>query len=364
MKKFGICLMMFSFLLVPNTAQPQALQQIGPKTIDAAQREAVIKSAIDLLQARYVFPDVAKQCAEHIRTRFANGAYDDLTDAVEFAETLTIDLRSISHDGHMNVNLNPSSASDESDPLKIELERQRLLLASQRDNFAFRRLEWLPGNVIILELRSFRNTAQAGPTAVAAMNFLAHADAIIIDLRSNHGGDPTMIQLISSYFFDEPTHLNSFQIRGKSQVDQKWTLPHIPGPKLVHTPLFLLTGWYTYSAAEEFAYNLQALKRATIIGQKTGGGAHPTRSYKIDDRFAISIPFGRAVNPVTGTNWEGIGVEPDILIKPDGFRMGIAVAHLQALKVIEQSLDDDWYRHSMRLLMTGLQTEINTLEAE
>jgi len=194
------------------------------------------------------------------------------------------------------------------------------------------------------------------------MHFMAKADAIIIDLRSNQGGDPTMVQLISSYFFDERTHLNSFQMRDTSEIDQKWTLPHVPGPKLTDTPLFILTGWYTYSAAEEFAYNMQALERATLIGSTTGGAAHPTHNYRINDNFAVSIPFGRAVNPVTGTNWEGVGVEPDIDIGDAGYLNGRTLAHLEALKVIDATLEDGWYRESIRSQISILQSQIRALE--
>jgi hypothetical protein len=353
-----VVISVFLVFLLHGIVQPARAQQHEQTSVDAAQREAVVASVVTLLQAHYIFPDVAEQCARHIMLRLADGAYDGMTEPYEFAEALTTDLRSISKDGHMNVNLYPFGAFNEKDPVEIELARERDLLASKRDNFAFRRLEWLPGNVVVLELRSFRHTKDAGPTAIAAMNFLANADAIIIDLRSNHGGDPTMIQLISSYFFDKPTHLNSFQMRDKANVDQFWTLPHVPGPKLVNTPLFLLTGWYTYSAAEEFAYNMQALKRATLVGNKTGGGAHPTHNYKIDDRFAVSIPFARAVNPVTGTNWEGVGVEPDILVEAEGFKPGQTIAHLEALKAIEPTLEDGWYRDSIQLLIVELQSEM------
>jgi len=132
----------------------------------------------------------------------------------------------------------------------------------------------------------------------------------------------------------------------------------------VDKPLFVLIGGYTYSAAEEFAYNLKALNRATLVGNQTGGGAHPTRSYKIDEDFAISIPFARAINPVTGTNWEGVGVEPDIEVHPEGFMAGRTIAHLQALKVIELTIEDDGYRQSIRLLIDELQTEVDSYSAE
>ena len=152
------------------------------------------------------------------------------------------------------------------------------------------------------------------PTAVAAMNFLAHADAIIIDLRENGGGDPKMIALVSTYLFSKPTHLNDLWERKSNTTQQYWTLPYVPGDRLDGKPAYVLTSKRTFSGAEEFSYNLKNLKRATIVGETTGGGAHPVRGQRIDDHFIIGVPFARAINPISKTNWEGTGVEPDVKV--------------------------------------------------
>jgi C-terminal processing protease CtpA/Prc len=147
------------------------------------------------------------------------------------------------------------------------------------------------------------------------MTFLSHVDAIIFDLRENGGGDPRMVAMISSYLFDKPTHLNDLYNRKEDFTTQYWTLPYVPGTTLADKPAFVLTSKSTFSGAEEFTYNLKNLKRATIVGETTGGGAHPVAGHRIDDHFMIGVPYARAVNPISRTNWEGTGVEPDVAVK-------------------------------------------------
>jgi C-terminal processing protease CtpA/Prc len=160
----------------------------------------------------------------------------------------------------------------------------------------------------------FADPEICGPTAVAAMNFLANVDAIIIDLRENGGGDPKMIALVSTYLFSQPTHLNDLWERKGDTTQQYWTLPYVPGKRLDAKPAYVLTSKQTFSGAEEFSYNLKNLKRATLVGETTGGGAHPVSGHRIDDHFMIGVPFARAINPISKTNWEGTGVEPDVKV--------------------------------------------------
>jgi len=142
-------------------------------------------------------------------------------------------------------------------------------------------------------------------------------DAIIFDLRDNGGGDPKMIAFISTYLFGEATHLNDLYNRKEDSTTQYWTMPYVPGKRLTGKPVFVLTSKRTFSGAEEFSYNLKNLKRATIIGETTGGGAHPVSGHRVDDHFMIGVPFAKAVNPISKTNWEGTGVEPDVKVPAD-----------------------------------------------
>lgn len=287
-----------------------------PPQLSAMQKVAVIDSLSAAMLETYIFLDVAQEMERYIRSRLREGAYDDLVIPRTFARQLTEDLQSISHDLHLRVSIPSRSALGAGGEPSVD-EAARRLEQLRRQNFRFQKLEILPGNIGYMKFNNFIETSIAGATAVAAMNFLANVDALIIDLRDNGGGSPSMIQLISSYFFEEQQHLNSFYIRQTDEWEQYWTQAHVEGPKLVDVPLFVLTSDRTFSAAEEFTYNLKNMERATIVGETTRGGAHPVTGAVFDlGNFAvgISLPYGRAVNPITGTNWEGTGIEPHIKV--------------------------------------------------
>jgi C-terminal processing protease CtpA/Prc len=228
---------------------------------------------------------------------------------------LTTHLREVSHDLHLRVNFSPVAnprPSDDPDPGPEARERYRRQL--MRNNCAFEKVEILPGNVGYLKFDGFADPGVCGPTATAAMNFLQHVDALIVDMRENGGGDPAMVAYVTSYLFDEPTHLNDLYNRAANTTHQWWTLPHVPGGRLAKQPVYVLTSRRTFSGAEEFSYNLKSLGRATIVGETTGGGAHPVRGEWLNEQFTIGVPFARAINPITQTNWEGTGVEPDVAV--------------------------------------------------
>jgi hypothetical protein len=169
------------------------------------------------------------------------------------------------------------------------------------------------------------------------MNFLANCDAIIIDLRQNGGGDPSQIQFITSYLFGSPTHLNDIYTRSENKTENFWTLPYVPGKKLEKADVYVLTSSFTFSGAEEFSYNLKNLKRATVIGETTGGGAHPTEPKIVQGKFILSVPYARAINPITKTNWEGVGVTPDIQVPAD---KAFDKAYLLALEKLAAKASD------------------------
>jgi hypothetical protein len=152
------------------------------------------------------------------------------------------------------------------------------------------------------------------PTVVAAMNFVARTNALIFDLRENHGGDPAMVDFMVSYLFRQPTHINDLTNRHENETHQYWTLPWIPGPRLVDQPVYVLTSSQTFSGGEEFTFDLKTQKRATIVGETTGGGAHPVQGQPAGDHFTVGVPFGRPINPVTKGDWEGTGIEPDVKV--------------------------------------------------
>lgn len=278
--------------------------------IDAADRERVIAGSIARLKENYVFPETAKKMEQVLRRHQKRGEYDAVTDGEKFASLLTTHLQEVSHDKHLRVNFSAARYPDDlaaPNAQQVAENRRR----TERANCGFEKVELLAGNVGYLKFNMFANPVQCGETAVAAMNFLAYVDAIIFDLRDNGGGDPAMVALISTYLFDQPTHLSDIWNRKTDATQQYWTLPMVPGKRLAVAPAFVLTSSRTFSGAEEFSYNLKNLKRAIIVGETTGGGAHPVRGERVDDRFVIGVPFARSINPITRTNWEGTGVEPD-----------------------------------------------------
>jgi hypothetical protein len=289
---------------------PPGAEYLGTE-IDADTRARVIEGAIAKLNESYVFPETANKMGQALRRRQKRGEYDELTDGFRFATLLTTHLREISHDKHLGVNFFPGKLpGNPAAPSAEQLAANRK--AIERNNCGFEKLERLAGNVGYVKFNMFADPEACGATATAAMNFLGNSDALIFDLRENGGGDPKMIALISTYLFAGPTHLNDIWERKTGVSQQYWTLPFVSGKRLPNVPVFVLTSSRTFSGAEEFTYNLKNLKRATIVGETTGGGAHPVRGERIDDRFTIGVPFARAINPISKTNWEGTGVEPDV----------------------------------------------------
>ena len=282
-------------------------------TLDAAARARVLDDVANIIEASYVFPDVAKAMASSLRARELRGEYKAIVDGETFASTLTEDLREVSHDKHIEVRfsfvvqpLGEITKNSEPDPM---LRRQ---LAAT--NCGFEKAEHLPPNIGYLKFNVFADPEICAPTAIAALNSLADSDALIIDLRDNNGGLSGMVTLIASYLFAEPTHLNDAYDRASNTTRQFWTSSEVSGTKFIYKPVFLLTSKKTFSAAEAFSYALKDLKRATLIGETTGGGAHPVEPHRIDDHFSIIVPFARSISPITKTDWEGTGVEPDIRV--------------------------------------------------
>jgi retinol-binding protein 3 len=302
--------LLFTVLLAQDDQAP---------TLDAAKKQAIVDEIAALFNKNYIFAETAKRVEEALRAKLTAGDFDKLAAAPDFARAVSAVILEVSKDRHTGFAFDPAMAGDlrrlmsRSDE-EAKKVRERQLEDGRRDNFGFRKVERLPGNIGYVDFRAFQSPGEAGATAVAAMNFLAYCDAVIVDLRQNGGGDPAQIQLISSYFFDEPVHLNDLYARALDRTENYWTLPYVPGAKAVNADLYILTSARTFSGAEEFTYNMKNLKRATVIGETTGGGAHPTRPMIVQKDFILRVPFARAINPVSKTNWEGTGVVPDIAV--------------------------------------------------
>lgn len=301
--------------------------------LDAKIKKQTIDSACVLLVKNYIFPDQGQKMANLLKKNLKAGIYANFSDPEEFVNRLTSDIRSINNDRHLAVRFGPRFVEQlRSDTIQGE-RLPEVVREHQRNNFGFYKVERLAGNIGYIDLRMFDSPRMpgAGAAAVAALNFLSNTQAIIFDLRKNGGGDPEMIQLISTYLFDEETHLNDLYNRPTDFRQQYWIMPWVPGPRMPKVPVYILTSNFTFSGAEEFSNNLRELKRATIVGQKTGGGAHPVDFLPLNDYFVLKVSIGRAINPITGKNWEGIGVIPHIEVPADS---ALAAAYLMALDTL------------------------------
>lgn len=321
---------------LPPGASPVAV------TLDSTLRKRVIDGVAADLTQFYVHPAVASQMVAALRAHEKAGAYRDLSDGFQFADRLTSDLRAVSHDMHLQVGFQPFRTPPPAPPTAQQLAGMRE--QAERGNCGFEKVEVLPGDIGYVKFNGFMPPDGCAGTIEAAMAFVAHTRALIFDLRENHGGAPVTIAFIASYLFDRPTHLNDIHNRPDNTTTQFWTLPSLPGKRMSTQPVFVLTSHSTFSGAEEFCYDLKNLKRAIIVGETTGGGAHPVNGYLVADYFQVVVPISEAINPITHTNWEGTGVLPDV-----------KVPAADALNVAEQLATKDIQAAAAKSRPTGAQ---------
>jgi hypothetical protein len=283
----------------------------SPTTV--LQRRAVISSLEAQLQSNYVFPDVAKKLAKALETRQSHGAYNSMNSAEAFASALSTDLRTLGKDAHFRVEFDSDFHPHEphqGEPSKEELDEVYQETASH--GFGIQKAERLAGNVGYIELRAFGRPEMVGEAFSSAMQLLSGTDSLIVDLRRNGGGEPAAVANFMSHFFVEgdKRHLNDLYFRKDNLTRQYWT-SEVSGTRYTK-PVYVLISPRTFSGGEECAYDFKTQKRAILVGEVTGGGANPGDMYSLGNGFVAFIPNGRAINPVTHTNWEHVGVKPDI----------------------------------------------------
>lgn len=350
----------FAALILALPLAAQDRDQPADRTIDAAERRVVIDGVIDRLKQAYVFPDTALAMERAIRARLRRGEYVRITSGRALAESLTAHLQAVSRDRHLRVRhrAEPFPMEANQDGPNPE-ERERARAFGRTVNFGFERVERLAGNVGYLEIRGFGfDTADVRDVAATAFTFIGNTDALIIDVRRNGGGSPHMVAQVSSYLFGpDSVHLNSLYWRPGNRTDAFYTRARVPGTRYgPDKPVYVLTSRNTFSGAEEFAYNLQALKRATIVGDTTGGGAHPGGIRRVTDHFAVWVPSGRAINPITKTNWERVGVRPDVAVASD---LALRTAHLAALRGLREQATDAERQRALDRAIADLERERN-----
>lgn len=332
-------------------------QQRPKIKLDLKMKSEAITNISSLLIENYVFPDVAEKVKSQLEANLKSSAYDNIDDPMAFSQKMTMDLQEVTKDKHLRFIFHPEMAADllkggndeESNPLM----RKKYEEAMREENYQFKKLEILPGNIGYMDLRGFTDASISGAkeTGAAAMSFLSNTNAIIFDMRENGGGDPNMVQFLCSYLFEGKVHLNDLYYRKTNETTEYWTYETVPGKKMPNVDVYVLTSNHTFSGAEEFTYNLKNLKRAVIIGETTGGGANPGGSMRVTDNFVMFVPTGKAINPITKTNWEGTGVTPDIDCKKED---ALTVAQIEIYKklIAKTSLEDkkkdyEWYLEAL-----------------
>ena len=294
--------------------------------------EATIRTVVGEIAARlrddYVFPDRGALAADALERALAENAYTGFTDPGKFAEHLTGQLRAITRDSHMRV-IFGSPFGNQSSPS-----------APQDTGLDVKRLD---RNIGYIHLERFAPPEVFNPAADDAMRRLSDTAALIIDMRNNGGGHPASVAYFASFFLDpgKRVHINDLIWRNRGtatfRTESFWSSP--TPVSYLGKSVYVLVGPKTYSAGEEFAYDLQVLKRATVVGERTRGGANPGGLNDLGSDLFVVVPTGRAENPVTRDNWGGVGVRPDVLATPEGSQetaMALAIRQLDTPSAARQ----------------------------
>lgn len=300
-----------------------------------------IKRMGDLLEKNYVFPDKGENMKKALQNNLQTGVYYNMT-LENFASLVNKDLQTVCPDKHMKIDVFPARpAVDNTSGQKVDSKPRKVN--------PFKKIEFLPGNIAYVVLNNFPDPALCDEYVISAMNSISGANGVIFDLRNNGGGSPKLVQLILSYFIEEGTLYHKIYDRIKNETKEYSTYKINSGfeydrqkgkvgtNNLLQANLYVLTAKRTFSAAEEFAYDVQSIKRGKIAGETTGGGAHQMTGFGVYGRIGMRIPYSRPVNPFTGSDWEGTGVKPDIEVKANE---ALKAAHIDALQSMIAKADD------------------------
>jgi hypothetical protein len=288
----------------------------------------IVARVADLVEEHYVFPAAGTEIARVLRERLAAGEYAGLR-ADALAARVTTDLQSVNGDGHTRLRYSGEQLPADHGDATADARRRRALAAEWASGVA--RTALLDENIALIELSPLLfGPAETGTAVGAAMTWAADTAGLVLDLRRCGGGDPRSVAVVCSYLFDdEAVHVNDLRDR-QGDVVQYWTSPAVPGRRYGSgRPVAVLTSAGTFSSAEELAYDLQQLGRATIVGERTPGGAFNRRAFRVDPHLEVTISISAAVNPVSGTNWDGTGVGPDLGV-PAADALEAARRHLVA----------------------------------
>jgi hypothetical protein len=294
-------------------ASAQLQAGVGDASLDAAERQRVLDRVIADLKRYYFDREVAQKTSDALLAHGKRGDDNAMVEGGTFADLLTRQMREVSRDMHLMVEYSPQKLPEQP-PAQSPEDVARYRKFVEQNNCFFRKVEILPHNIGYLKLDFFPDTSICKSTATTAMTSLNNVDAIIFDLRDNTGGFPSMVSLIASYLFDHPEYM--YSPRG-APTEDSWTISPVPVNRLADKPVYVLTSASTWSGAEQFSYDLKMLRRATLVGETTRGGAHAGVFHRIDDHFGVGIPEEKAINPFAKADWEETGVEPAVHVKAE-----------------------------------------------
>lgn len=331
------------------------------RSLNAADKAAAVDLLAQRLSDKYVFADEGNKMAAAVRDHLLKGDYEKAATDAEFADLLTTHIQAAHPDKHLSIRYVLNAPPDRPRPslnhgMPAEM-RQRVTEVGQYLNFAFEKVDRLPGNIMYLKLNGFFEADTGKAAATAAMNLAANGNAMIIDLRENRGGDPRMVAHVASYLLgDKKVHLSDIYFRAENETNSFWSDPAVPGVRFgADKPVYVLTSGETFSAAEDFTYNLQAIKRITVVGETTGGGAHPIQPFRIDPNLVAVIPVGRSINLITKGDWEGSGVKPDVAVAAD---KAMTKANALALRQVLPKISNPRERSMLEKKLAELETAL------
>lgn len=330
----GMALVAPKFALAQQAGEFQADMVVGQEL-----RSELIDGAIRQVHDHYVFPDMGKKVEAALRLKQKQGVYDPVTSAKKLSELMSEHMQAVTKDKHLSIYYNEQPRPPQENVGKPSASEQAARLVEQKArNFGVERVERLPFNIGYLDLRGFISPKASAGAIAAAMTLVANTEALIIDLRRNGGGDPGTGTLLASYLLKERTEMNSFYFRETNRVEQRWSSDVVMGERFGHEKdVYILTSNDTFSAAEDFSFAMKNLKRVTIVGETTGGGAHAGKFVRLHPHFDMFVPNGRAFNPATNTNWEVVGVAPDVSVKAEDALKVAQVAALRKLAASEKN---------------------------
>lgn len=335
----NVCLIAPVLASLLATGEVDAQPAPASEALTPIARSEVVLALGTSMRDRYVFPQLGQKIATALATKLKRGGYDAMTSPEALQAALTTDLRALGRDSHLRVRFQPQfrpGPPPGATPPPEELAQMRAAMAER--GFGIDGAQRLPGNVGYLNLRGFFPTAFAAPSISAAMTLLGGTGALIVDLRGNGGGDPQTVAFLLSHLFAEgdERHFNDIYNRLDGSTRSYWTVPSV-GQRYTK-PVYVLIGPKTFSGGEEFAYDIKTQKRGTLVGEVTGGGANPGEYVPLARGFIAFVPTGRSINPVTKTNWEHVGVTPDMAATA---AEAMRVAYVGAVKVLAAAATDD-----------------------